>query len=786
VRGWTALTAAVLACLVLPASALAADATIRRTARGIPHIQAKNYRGIGYGYGYVFAQDNICPIAEAYVTVDAQRSRYFGPEGSYQQRGNAQTFNNLNSDFFWQQVIDSKVVDELLAKKPPFGPKQSIRNGVRGYVAGYNRYLHDVGGPNGISDPACKGKPWVRPITVRDAFLRFYQLTLLASQDVAIDGIGSAQPPTPGLPVPVLNVPETASGLAGRLPIDGPGSNAVAVGRAGTADHKHGLLLGNPHFPWQDTERFYQAHLTIPGKVDVQGGSLFGVPLVLIGHTRTMAWSHTVSTAFRFTPYQLTLVPGSPTTYLYDGKPVEMTKRDVTVQARKDDGSLEPRTRTLYSTRFGPMLTSLVGIPLPWTTSTAFAMRDANVDNFRVFNHFFDVDRARNTGQVLKILNRYQGIPWVNTIAADRQGNALYADIGSMPNVTDEKANDCNTAVGKATFSLVGLPVLDGSRSACEWGTDADAVEPGLLGRSKQPHLFRSDYVTNSNDSYWLSNPKQPLTGFPRIVGDERTERTLRTRIGLIMTQDIVDHGGFTRRKMQDMVFGDRQYAGELTRDALVAMCRDMALGTPCDVLAAWDLHENTDSRGALLFRRFWERAAAASPSPWAHPFDANDPVNTPNTLDTSNPQVRAALTGAIDDLNKAGIPLDGPLGQFQFVTKGGARIPIHGGPGTDGNFNAINVKWVDGKGVAEPEHGSSYVQVVTWGKSRCPNARTILTYSQSVDPNSPFNADQTRLYSQKRWVRDRFCRRDVLRGTRSTTRVRTGHRTRVRRASSG
>jgi acyl-homoserine-lactone acylase len=231
---------------------------------------------------------------------------------------------------------------------------------------------------------------------------------------------------------------------------------------------------------------------------------------------------------------------------------------------------------------------------------------------------------------------------------------------------------------------------------------------------------------------------------------------------------------------MQDMVFNDRQYAGELTRDSLVAMCREMQLGAPCDVLAAWDLHENTDSRGAILFRRFWERAASAAPSPWAHPFDANDPVNTPNTLDTSNPQVRAALTGAISDLNNAGIPLDGPLGQFQFITRNGTRIPIHGGPGTNGDFNAINVKWVDGNGVAEPEHGSSYVQVVTWGKGRCPNARTILTYSESVNPNSPFYADQTGLFSQKKWVKDRFCARDVRRNTVTRTIVHTGKRTRV------
>ena len=29
--------------------------------------------------------------------------------------------------------------------------------------------------------------------------------------------------------------------------------------------------------------------------------------------------------------------------------------------------------------------------------------------------------------------------------------------------------------------------------------------------------------MTNSNDCYWLSNPEQPLEGFARIIGDERT-----------------------------------------------------------------------------------------------------------------------------------------------------------------------------------------------------------------------------------------------------------------------
>ena len=49
-------------------------------------------------------------------------------------------------------------------------------------------------------------------------------------------------------------------------------------------------------------------------------------------------------------------------------------------------------------------------------------------------------------------------------------------------------------------------------------------------------------------------------------------------------------------------------------------------------------------------------------------------------------------------------------------------------------------------------------MQVVTWGAGACPNARTILTYSESTDPTDPHYADQTALFSQKKWVVDRFC----------------------------
>ncbi len=46
---------------------------------------------------------------------------------------------------------------------------------------------------------------------------------------------------------------------------------------------------------------------------------------------------------------------------------------------------------------------------------------------------------------------------------------------------------------------------------------------------------------------------------------------------------------------------------------------------------------------------------------------------------------------------------------------------------------------------------------------SRCPAARSILTYSQSTNPASRFFADQTRMFSRKAWVPMRFCEKDIL-----------------------
>ena len=773
-------------------AALPDRVVIRRTAHGVPHIEAADPHGLGLGYGYAFARDNICAIADDFLTVNGERSRWFGPSGISDRPAGAST--NLDSDLFWRQIIDSGRVERLVARRAPLGQSATARQLVRGYAAGFNRYLRRVGGPAGIDDPTCRGKAWVKPISAGTVNRRLLQLAIVNTSDGAIQAIARAQPP--GRARIARPAPRALAGLRAR---PGTGSNAIAVGRAGTRDGRHGLLLGNPHLPWHGTERFYQAHLTIPGRLDVAGASLYGVPAIQIGHTRSMAWSHTTAPGFGFTVYQLALAKDSPTAYMLDGRRVPMTSRLVSVTVRRRDGRLAQVARRLWSTRWGPVIGA--GPPLgnlAWTRRSAFVLADAAMTNVQALDTWLAIAHAQSAPGVLRALQHRQGIPWNDTVVADRGGRALFADIRVAPNVSDALAARCGaTTPGLPPFALTGLAVLDGSRSACRWGTDRDAIAPGRLGPARQPHLFRRDYVTNSNDSYWLANPHHPLEGFPRIVGDERTPRSLRTRSGLLLTQARVDGSdglgpaGFTSEDMQRLIFGNRPHAAELTRDALVGACRALpggllptSGGTPlpagdaCEVLARWDLREDLESRGAILFRRFWNHLYERNEpdSWWARPFDPSDPLHTPGTLDATRPGVMTALGDAVTELQAAGVALDARVGDVQHTVAGGRRIPVHGGAGDPhGELNMIESGFDPRSGFGPVVHGSSYVQVVTWHDGPCPDARTILTYSQSSNPRSPFATDQQPLFARKEWVPERFCRGDVVRHTLSTAVLRPG-----------
>ncbi|MFA9401219.1 MAG: penicillin acylase family protein, partial [Acidobacteriota bacterium] len=168
--------------------------TIRTTEYGIPRIIAGNFRGLGYGFGFSLARQNICSMAQIYTTVRGDRSKHFGPDEEWMLTGNGIPFTNLESDFAHRRIINNGTVDRLLKLDPPNGPSPQIKRVVDGYVKGYNRYLDRTGVDN-IPDETCKGEPWVKKIDKQQVYLRFFQLGTMAGWGAAVDGIANAAPP---------------------------------------------------------------------------------------------------------------------------------------------------------------------------------------------------------------------------------------------------------------------------------------------------------------------------------------------------------------------------------------------------------------------------------------------------------------------------------------------------------------------------------------------------------------------------------------------------------------
>lgn len=737
------------------AGAATYEAQIVRTKYGIPHVTAKTFGGLGYGQAYAFAQDNLCLLADKVVIVNGERTRHFGADAT-----NVVAFTdikNLESDFFFRSNIDVPALRAKLDKGPA-----DYRDLVYGYVAGFNRYLADT--PKDKRPADCRDGAWVRPITVDDMVRLNEERMIQASGGAWLRQTNAAAPPAAAAPAKAAaNV-----GLPNMAEQIGLGSNGWAFGRDVTTN-KSGLLLGNPHFPWETTNRFYEVHLTIPGKFDAMGVTIAGAPGLSIGFNKDVAWTHTVSTDRHFTLFELALDPTDPTAYLVDGKRHAMDRNAVTV-----DTPAGPQTRTYFTTLYGPVVV-MPQAGLAWTSKTAYALRDANKGNSASAGTWLDIARSRSVVEIRDTITKSLGIPWVNTIAADRHGDALYADITATPDVSADKLKTCAPSPAAAKLAAASrVYVLDGSRAACDWGA------PGLMAGATMPSMIRQDYVANSNDSYWLTNAKAPMAAVSPIVGLTDIPQNLRTRSGIVEIDarlagtDGLTGKGFDQAAVKTMLFWNKNHAAELFLDDTLKACgtggavaladgKSVDLSQACAILAKWDRRMDNDSVGALLWMEYWRQAQKIADL-YVAPFDVADPVHTPRGLKTDPDTVaklRQALAGAVELMAKQNIALDAPYGAHHFAIRGEHKIPVHGGEGSDGVLNAQQAHFNAKAGGYVPYHGSSYIQVVTFD-DKGPVADAVLSYSQSTDQASPHFADQTWLYSKKGWHRLPFHPADI------------------------
>jgi acyl-homoserine-lactone acylase len=725
-------------------------ATVQRSTHGVAHISAPDVETLAFGVAFAHAEDNACQTAQQLVTVRGERSRWFG--ATAQGQLGLRVLPNEQVDLFIAAHMDDAALERAWR-----GASADANAMARGYVAGWNRFLAE----RAATLPArCQDQPWVRPMTLAD-YRRLTELTSVQAGVAALaDAVLAARPPlatTGARPAPwTLADAEAAlreTGLA-----DPPiGSNAWAFGADSSANGR-GLLLGNPHFPWQGVNRFWQMHLTVPGRFDVMGASIGHTAVVQIGFNRDVAWSHTVSTGKRFTLHELKLVPGDATAYTVDGQPEKMRSRTLKIAVRQADGTLADKLHTVWSTRWGPVVV-MPRAGLNWTATTAYALKDANSGNVRSTDTWLGFAAAKNVDDMVGAMKNL-GIPWVNTIAADRDGRALYADASVVPDVDAAQLERCKPSAGAAALlGGPGLVVLDGSRSDCDWRRDGASPVPGLTPLERLPVAVRRDWVSNSNDSFVYTHwPEQTWSGIGPLVGDAVIRRP-RTRAGMVEIPQLLSAGKATPAAVQAQLFANRSLVGQLVLPDLLAACA--AAPTPeardgCAALRGWDRSTNLESRGAHLFTEFW-RGAGNIANVHRIPFDAARRDVTPAGLKMDDAAVATkvwdALAAAVKRVREAGFALDAPLGQVQATASPQGPVPIHGGDEHIGVLNKISALATNGiaKNGLVTDHGTSYVQTVTFDE-RGPVAQALLTYGQSPEPGSPHAFDQMRLYSRKVW----------------------------------
>jgi len=736
--------------VLLPDSETDVEATIRRTTNGVPHIASDTLEGVAFGAGYAQAQDNVCLLAESFVKARSERAKFFGPGTD-----NA----HVISDFSYKSL---RILSGAENEYVQLSAESTAL--LDGFTAGYNHYVTST---DAVSYPApCTSAPWVAPIRPQD-LLAYYRIVGQYASGNSLVGAPLTFAVPPGVDVAPATVTDSASSsistdhiepwenVLDDLQQQAPenlsvhdsdyGSNAWGIGRD-LSENGRGALLANPHFPYTGVRRFYQMHMSVPGYLDVNGAGLLGTALPLIGFNQNLGWSHTVSTSRRLTFYELTLKQDDDLVYIKDGQEVPITSETYQVEVANGTATPTVLEREFYYSEYGPMVSADVlsnGALGPWGTERrAYTYRDANASLVNFLDTWLGMSRASNLAQFEQVFRECGQTRWTNTTYADDQGNAFYIDSSAVPDLSDEALaildSKRNASPEFNAFFEQGLTLLNGSTSRDDWLASGCG---GIVPFEKRPKLVRSDFVQNSNDSYWSTNPAQPLTGFSPLFGSEQTSLSARTRLGLTMVQNPDDSGfadaapggqdaRFGAEDLINVIYNNRSYFAETLLPELRARC--LLIGTEavnlssgssrsvdqaCSVLATWDGVYNVDSIGAHVFRVFMGQYAGQLGEDYTVPFSADDPVNTPSTPDSANrgsadDTMLGALARAAELLESASVPYQAPLGDVQRIQKSGGALPggtavelggsiaWHGATGfPDGGFNAIGAA---GQPVAE------------------------------------------------------------------------------------
>ena len=339
------------------------------------------------------------------------------------------------------------------------------------------------------------------------------------------------------------------------------------------------LLAGDPHLDLTLPSTWYEAHLVVPGQLDVYGVTFPGAPAVAIGFNRDVAWSFTNTGADVLDFYEERLDDSTrPTAYLMDSVWHPLASR---IEEYRDRGGDLVATDTLYFTHRGPVVRR---------DGRALSMRWTALEGQDAVSALWDIGDARSVDDWIAAMRLFRA-PIQNGVVADRAGDIAVLSAGRYP-LRPEDGD--------------GRRIRDGTTSASDWWAD--------LSPNQVP------YARNPRQGFLASANQQPVD--PRAngtyLGADWPSPWRAMRINQLLRADSAVTADAMRRYQTDP--GSAR-ADWLVPAFLEAVQREQAAGRAsgdairaAELLAEWDRRYTKDNERAVLFE---QAVRALVPAVW-------------------------------------------------------------------------------------------------------------------------------------------------------------------------
>jgi penicillin amidase len=444
------------------AAPITARATVVRDALGVPHISAASWEDAIFLQGYVTAQDRMWQMDGLRRLAAGELAEVVGPSA-------------LNQDQESRRLRLSRIAE---AQAKTLAPE--AKTVFAAYARGVNYYLETHRGRLPLEFTLLNYHP--RPWRIEDTLLAALQMNrmLTTSWPEEIRKLHMLEKGDPQK-IEFLYPARTGTEVA-------PGSNAWAVSGTHSASGKP-ILAGDPHLEWSIPSPWYLVHLKA-GALDVTGASLPGIPAVILGHNRRIAWSVT-NLEFDVQDLYKEQIDAQTGRYQVNGQARQAALEHdwIGVKGQK------PVQSDTWLTAHGPVFLNDEGqnYSLHWSA--------ADVTNMEF--PFLALNRAGNWDEFNQALKRYSG-PGQNFVYADVDGNIGYHAAGVLPN-----RQGCR-----------GDVPADGSANNCTWS--------GVIPYDDLPQVFNpeSGLIVSANQNPFPGDYRYAVNGGfapPYRAGEIRT-----------------------------------------------------------------------------------------------------------------------------------------------------------------------------------------------------------------------------------------------------------------------